>query len=399
MKRQTATLICIVLALVLIGILMVYSAGTMRLYKKELSDTRDVFSVLYRQLTYVGAGLVLMFLLAGVDYKHYAKPAVLIGMFAVTVVLLVVVLVYDPLNGARRWIPIFGYTFQPAELAKLTAIILLAVMIAASRKYAKEMFRGTLKPLVFPMVLVVFILLERDLGIPAIIWTVSMLMLVLGGASLWKLAGLQVPALGLFVALILPYPHRVERILAYREPWKYRDAEALQLIYSMAGFSRGAIFGEGLGAGQQKLPRFLFAAESDFIFSVWGEETGLIGTLTLVLLFTLFVIVALRIVFCAPDLLGALLAAGVTFTIATQAALNMAVATGLVPTKGLPLPFISSGGTALLVNLASVGILINVGLHCEERAPGKELTLTSFVDWKRWLRRRRTSEDDLQAAA
>ncbi|MBM3289507.1 MAG: stage V sporulation protein E, partial [Candidatus Hydrogenedentes bacterium] len=168
------------------------------------------------------------------------------------------------------------------------------------------------------------------------------------------------------VAAVRTSPERMERIASFLEPWKYRSSGALQLIESMTGFVRGGLWGRGLGAGEQKL-YWLPDAHSDFVFSVWGEEMGLAGTLALVVLFALFLVASLRIAVCARDLFGTLLAGGAATLIVVQAAANMGVTTGLLPTKGLGLPFVSAGGSSLVINMALVGIVLSVGSRAVER--------------------------------
>ena len=192
-------------------------------------------------------------------------------------------------------------------------------------------------------------------------------------AGVWwpYIVGTALSGVGLVYLLCRTSEYRWLRIVAYTDPWKYRDSPAgFHLIQSLAAFARGGVWGQGLGASEQKLA-YLPEAHNDFVFAVWGEETGLIGTLFVVMLFALLLIVALRIAVCAPDMLGALLAAGIASLITVQALFNMAVTTGLLPTKGLPLPFISVGGSALVVNLTSIGILLNIGLQAREREPGR----------------------------
>ena len=196
----------------------------------------------------------------------------------------------------------------------------------------------------------------------------ALAMVLMAGAKVWHFILSLGPAAAIGYTYVQLNPHAYRRIYSFRNPVEYRLDEGWQLLQSLWAFARGGVFGQGPGAGQQKL-HYLPEAHSDFIFAVLGEEWGLVGTLAVATLFVVFVVIALRIAVCAPDLLGALLAGGVATIIALQAALNMGVTTGLLPTKGLTLPFISAGGTALIVYLTMIGVLLNVAAQAVEREP------------------------------
>ena len=271
-------------------------------------------------------------------------------------------------DGARRWIHIGGFRFQPSEFAKFALILLLAVKLTEQREYAKRVFRGFLPPVAIACVFAGLVLAERDLGIPAMIMGTAGIMMFLGGVR-WQFLALSVaPGVAGLAALIYFAPHRLRRLLAFINPWDYRDDAGWQLIQSFAAFAHGSFWGRGVGAGEQKCG-YLPAAHTDFIFPVIGEELGLVGTLAVVGLFALLAWVAYRIAANAADHFGGMLAAGITTMFTLQALFIMMVTTGLLPTKGLPLPFISYGGTALLMQLTMVGILINVGLQSRVQEP------------------------------
>ncbi|MFA6243510.1 MAG: putative peptidoglycan glycosyltransferase FtsW, partial [Candidatus Hydrogenedentales bacterium] len=282
------------------------------------------------------------------------------------VLLVLVLLLGDPLRGGTRWLSIFGLQFQPSEIAKLSLVILLAVKLSENQEHLHSFGRGFVPPMVITGVFAGLVLLEQDLGTPAIMVAVGMLMVILAGGRWIHVGMMCLPAAAALGALIVTSPYRVLRLLAFWDPWKYRSGKGLQLVESLAGFARGGLWGKGLGAGEQKL-QYLPDAHSDFIFAVWGEEMGLVGTLALVLLYGLLLVMAIRIALSSRDLFGSLLASGIVSLILVQATFNMGVTTGVLPTKGLVLPFISAGGSALIVNLAMIGILINIGKQANER--------------------------------
>ena len=364
MKRETVFLLTIVGALVLVGVLMVYSVSTVRSGEEGGAFTYDY---LIAQLARVGIGIAALVAAAGFDYHHYRSRFILHTMLAGVLFLLVLVLFLAQFrNGASRWLTFYGFSMQPSDFAKATIVILLAVKLAENQEHIRSFRRGFLPPMVTTLFVAFLIALERDIGTPVVIGATALIMVMMAGARWLHLAvslGPMAALVGLYVWL---FPHAQERVYAWRDPMKYRSDESYQLIQSLWAFTRGGLLGLGPGAGRQKL-HYLYAAESDFIFSVCGEEMGLFGTLWIVILFALFLVVAMRIAVCAPDLMGSLMAGGIAALIAIQAFVSMGVTTGLLPTKGLTLPFVSAGGTSLFVNLFLIGILVNIGTQAVER--------------------------------
>jgi cell division protein FtsW len=358
-KRETTWIITVVLALVLLGVLMVYSASTVG---------PDTAGKLNKQLLYAGAGLLALFIGAHFDYHRLRDPLVFRGIVIFSLVLLVLVLIPQlgiKVGGARRWLGFGGFRFQPSEFAKFSLILLLAVKLTDNRAHLGEFKRGFLPPMLTALAFTGLVLAENDLGVPSVMMGVTIVMLCVAGIRWRYLLGSFLGVSGLVLLLVVITPHRWRRLVAFRNPWNDPLDSGFQLIQSMFGFAQGGGWGRGAGAGEQKLG-YLDAAYTDFIFSVIGEELGLFGTLAVVLLFVVFLIAASRIVMYAADFFGAILATGITMAILLQAAFVMAVTTGLVPTKGLPLPFISYGGTALVVYLAMVGVLVNIGVQAVE---------------------------------
>lgn len=359
MKRESILLLNIVIALVLIGIFMVYSASAVDPHANER---------LVRQIVYVCIGLCAMFVLAHFDYHQWGNPFFFRVIVLFTCALLVLVLVPTIgviRGGAQRWIEIFGFTFQPSEFGKFALIILLAVKLSANQEEIKSFSKGFLPPILITSIFCGLILLEKDLGGPVVLSVVAFIMMFVAGAR-WRylLPSILPVLLGIFV-LSITSPHRMKRLLAFLDPWAYSSNEGYQLIQSMTAFVRGSMWGQGAGAGEQKL-YYLPEAYTDFIFAVWAEEMGLVGSLILLGLFLSVLVIGMRIAMCAKDVFGTLLATGAVALVGTQAAVNMAVTTGLVPTKGLPLPFISWGGSSLIMFMMLMGVLINVGLQARE---------------------------------
>ncbi len=362
MNRDTNAILVITLALVAIGIVMVYSASAVDAFQSSVTTLQ----FLGRQLVHSAIGLAVMFGLANMDYHHLRKPVVYRSIVLITFALLIAVLLWgEERGGARRWLTIWTFTFQPSELAKFALIVILAAKLTENRDEVGDFVRGFLPPVAITIIFGLLVYFQRDLGTPVIICAVSGVMIFLAGTRWLFVVGSTAPMVAAVTAAIVVSPYRWSRIWSFWDPWDYRDEEGYQLIQSLAAFAYGSIFGKGPGASEQKL-FYLPEAHTDFIFAVWGEETGLVGTLLMTGLFVALVVLSFRIAICAADTFGSLLAVGVGGVIAFQSAFNMAVTLGLLPTKGLPLPFISAGGTALIVNLALVGVLLSVGLRAHE---------------------------------
>lgn len=360
MKRESAILLTCVVTLVLMGVFTVYSAGAVR------GNGYDRLV----PLAFFGVGLFVLYLTSCFDYHRLSDPLVFRTVALVALAMLLVVLIPSigvEKFGARRWIDAGGFRFQPSEFAKFALVLLLAVKLAQNHDHVKDFSKGFLPPVFITGIFALLVLLERDLGTPVVLLAVAFIMLFIAGVRWRYLLPSVVPAVLVVYVLILMTPFRLERLKVFLDPWnpQYQNDEKFQLLAAMLGFARGGAFGQGPGAGEQKL-HYLPAQETDFVFAVWGEEMGLIGTLSMVALFATILIVGLRIAVGARDLFGTLLAGGIVSLLAFQAAFNMAVTTGLLPTKGIALPFISSGGSALLVFLGLMGILLNVGLQAED---------------------------------
>lgn len=351
-------LVGLVLLVTTVGILAVYSAN---------AAYPTLAARIKWHLVYVALGLLVFAGAAHFDYRKLAAPFVVRFVTLLSLVLLIAVLipgVGDVRGGAQRWIEIGPASFQPSEAAKFALILALAYGLTRSQAHVAD-YRKVFLPytgLIF--LFACLIVLERDLGTPVVLVAAGFCMLLVAGVPWMQLGAAGLAATGGVVALALSSEYRTRRVLAFLDPWSSRDADGYQLIQSMTAFVNGSLWGKGPGAGEQKL-FYLPEAHTDFIFAVWSEETGLVGSIFLVTLFLAMLALSMHIAMNAKDLFGTLLATGAVALIALQSLFNMMVAVGLLPTKGLPLPFVSMGGTSLLVSMLLMGIVINVGLQAE----------------------------------
>jgi cell division protein FtsW len=349
-------LVLVTLALVAFGLVMVYSASSAR----ALLGSDDPAYYLKRQALYALMGLVALVFLSRTDYRRLRHAAgTLVG--ASFVLLLAVLVVGTAVNGARRWIPLAGLTFQPSELAKIALALWVSSLLA--RRPAPQ----TLAELVRPIGLVVgaacaLILVEPDLGSAlAVAIMVGAVLLVSGTPvrTLFTTGGL---AGALVLAAIWLEPYRRARIFSFLDPWHDPQGAGFQSVQAMIALGSGGIFGVGLGESVQKI-YYLPEASTDMIFAIIGEELGLVGVFGVVAAFALFAYAGLNIALRCRDPFGKRLAVGLTALVCGQAALNVSAVMGLAPLTGVPLPFVSYGGSSLVVSLASVGILLNIAVN------------------------------------
>lgn len=364
MKRETTLVITVVLILVAVGAVMVFSVTAV---------DGDPAGVLKRQLTYTAIGIAAMCVLARFDYHRLRDPHVYLGIVACALILLVLVLIPGigvRVDGAQRWIRIGSFQFQPSEFAKFALIVLLAVKLTQNQGVRNHLFKGYAPPIAIGLIFAGLIYAERDLGVPVVIMFIALAMMWTAGIHWGYITVTGALCASGVLALSIITPHRWQRLIAFLDPWAHRDDASFQLVQSLRAFAQGGLSGVGLGAGEQKL-HYLFAAHTDFIFAVIGEELGLLGTLFIIVLLALFVWGAFRIAMNARDLFGVLLATGISVLIVFQATFIICVTIGLLPTKGLPLPFVSYGGTSLIVFLALVGLLVSVGAQAGLEEPAR----------------------------
>lgn len=350
------TLLVITIVLALIGLVMVFSASAV----VAGSRFHDEGYFLKRQIVWLALGFLLMQVLSRIDYVWWKRLA--IPLLGVTTLLLVLVLVPSigvAAKGGRRWLHVGPVLVQPAELAKLVLLVYVAAYLAKREETITRFWGGLLPPLLVFGVVGGLVLLERDLGTVVIMGLTVMGLLFLGGARVAHLLGLSVAGLVAMTVLVVGSSFRLQRVMVFLAPWKDPTNAGFQITQSFLAFGHGGVFGVGLGEGRQKL-FFLPEAHTDFVLALVGEELGLLGTASIILLFALFVIRGFYIAARARMPFGRYLGMGITLLIGVQALINASVVTGLVPTKGLTLPFVSYGGSSLATCMAGVGMLLNI---------------------------------------
>lgn len=347
------------LLLVAFGLVMVYSSSNVLAMHQHGNSAHYFISQSLKALL----GVVAMVLVAGVDYRVWerlAKPFLwlAVGLLAFLVVPVAGSLVPE-INGARRWIVLPAFTFQPIELGKLALIVWMAAILGRRGARLDRGFESLVPLLVMPAVMAVLVLLQPDFKGAFLLCALAGTMLFLGGVAFRHLARIAAVGVPLAIGVLVLEPYRLRRLSSYLDPSADVQGMSYQINQSLISLGSGGWFGVGLTSSKQKYA-FLPMAHTDFIVSIIGEELGVVGTITLLAAFLYLAALGFRIARRAPDTFGFLLASGITALIAGSALLNMGVATAALPTTGLPLPFISYGGTALIVDLAAIGILLSV---------------------------------------
>ncbi len=343
------------LLLVGMSVVMVYSASAVQAQAEH--QTAAFFLV--KQLAWAVLGITLMLVVMRVDYRQYRQPGVIWPLLAVAVALLIAVFFFEPKNGARRWIALGPLSFQPSEFAKLAAI-LFTVALLDRRMHRVNDLGYALAPIgLVTVALSSLILMEPDLGTAAVLVGVVVTIAFVAGLSYRYLFGTAMVLLPVLTAFLVATPWRRGRLLVFFDPWSDPQGDGYQIINSLIAVGSGGWFGRGLMDGIQKL-YYIPEPHTDFILAVIGEELGLLGTTFTLLCFGLIAWRGLRASLVAPDRFGALLALGLTMMIVFQACVNISVVVSLMPTKGIPLPFVSSGGSSLLMSLIAMGILLNI---------------------------------------
>src|SRR5438552_219877 len=348
-------LFLVTLVLVGFGVAMVFSSSA--IVAKERFGDPNYFS--FKQLISATLGLAVMFVVMKIDYHTYRHPVIVFPALAIVVALLVVVFFLAAAANTHRWIQFSGFSIQPSEMAKLSLIFFLAYFLEKRKGKVNDLAFTLVPVAVIVALLAGLIVLQPDLGTAVSLLLISGVLLFVAGLDLRWIAASIIFALPTFYLLVFRVRYRRERILAFLNPWEEPLGRGFQIIQSMLSVASGGIAGLGYMEGKQKL-FYLPEAHTDFIFAVVGEEMGMIGTCAILGLFTIFLWRGIRTSMRAPDLFGFYLALGITLMVCVQAFINMSVVLGLMPTKGIPLPFFSYGGSSFLVMLAAVGILLNV---------------------------------------
>jgi cell division protein FtsW len=346
--------------LVFIGLVMVFSASAVMAKERYGS----AYEFLFKQLIWAVAGLAAMFLAMKVDYKRLKHPAFVFLLLGFTTLFLISVFFLDRTHGTHRWFHLGPISFQPSELAKPALILFLAWFLENKTKSMDDL-RNTLLPAVAPTVVFLgLIVFQPDLGTALACAGITACMLFVAGIRLRYFGYAFAAAIVPLYFLIFHVAYRKDRILAFLNPYSDPQGRGFHMIQSLIAVSTGGLTGLGLMEGKQKL-FYLPEPHTDFIFAVTAEELGLLGALTVVVLFAIFLWRGTRVALRTQDNFGRFLAVGITSMIVLQAFINISVVLGLMPTKGIPLPFVSYGGSSLFVTLACVGVLLNITKQAE----------------------------------
>src|SRR2546426_368549 len=346
------------IGLALFGLVMVYSASAITAEKENGTQ----YYYVYKQAMWTGIGLVVMFITMQLDYGWLRNRRIVYGLLILTALMLLAVFAFPRINGAHRWIKLSKFSIQPSEISKLTLAIFLAYFLE-KRAGEERSFRSTFVPCAFVSgALALLVVAEPDLGTAVMLAVIFVVIIYTAGARLLHLGLAAAPALISIAGLLILVPFRVRRLTAFLDPWADPQGSSYQVVQSLISIGSGGVHGLGFAQGKQKL-FFLPFAHSDFIFAVVGEELGLAGALGVLLVFGLFLWRGIRTALRAPDRFGMLLSLGLVTSIVAQALFNISVVLAIVPTKGIPLPFISYGGSSLVPTLAAVGILLNVSQY------------------------------------
>ncbi|MFW6035126.1 MAG: putative lipid II flippase FtsW [Halothermotrichaceae bacterium] len=344
----------VVLILMTMGLIMILSASSIRAYNMY----GDSFYLFRHQLIWSLVAIAAMIFFMNIDYHIYKKYAVLI-LFSTIAALIVVLIIGTVAGGSRRWIDLGILRIQPSELAKLGFVIYLAYYFSKKQEKIKSFTRGILPPLIVLGIIFGLILAEPDLGTGVAIAGTFFVMLFAAGAPYLHMLFLSLSGFAMIIVFIMTSDYRRERLLSFLDPFADPLNTGYHIIQSLLALGSGGIFGVGLGQSKQK---FLYLPEpgTDFIFAIVGEEMGLLGTLVIVFLFFLFAWRGLKTAASVTDRFGVMLAVGITAMVIIQAVINIGVVTSSMPITGITLPFISYGGTSLVIMSSAVGILLNI---------------------------------------
>ncbi|MCX7045775.1 MAG: putative peptidoglycan glycosyltransferase FtsW [Candidatus Sumerlaeota bacterium] len=365
-------LFLVALSLMCFGLVMVYASSSTIVRKPKSKSKMEIAalttlsdnymrvhstSFLQKQALWALVGLITIFVFAHLSYANLQRAA--LYALAIAIIGLAAVYFFPPVNGSRRWMRLGPLSLQPSELAKLAMVVAMAAYLTRCSDYLPSIKRCLLGAVLMVGAVAGLIYKEPDFGSAAVIGLVVFSMWWVAGLRKWQLVGMVVLGGPLLTWLMLREPYRRLRILAYLDPEKYAHTGGWHPLQSLIALGSGGVYGVGLGQSMQKF-QFLTESHTDFIFSIIGEELGLVGVSVVLVVYLLLIILALRVTWQTPDTFGHLLAFGLTAMIAIPTLVNLGVVTSSLPTKGLALPFISYGGSSLLVNCAAIGILMNI---------------------------------------
>ncbi len=357
LRQIRITILAVTAALICFGVVMIYSSSAVYAYEVY----HDNFYFLKRHIISLVLGLLLAVYFMNVDLhalRRYSRPLILLSFLLLLLVL--VPGVGASISGARRWFRVGGINFQPVELVKPVLLLYLADFLDRKSVKGYSLFGVFIPTMLIIGGLCGLVLLQPDLGSSFELGALGILLLFAYGADIRHLLLIFAASIPAFYYLVLSVPYRASRILAFIDPWKDPRGTGFQIIQSFVALGCGGIFGVGLGNSNQKL-FYLPESHTDFIFSIIGEELGLLGASLIVILFAILVWQGMRLAFCKDSEFSRLLTLGISATIGLEAAINIGVTTGVLPTKGLPLPFMSYGGSSLVMHLILVAMLLNLG--------------------------------------
>jgi cell division protein FtsW len=346
------------LALICASVVMVYSASAL----VALERFQQPYLFVTRQMMWAAVGIAVLSIVMRIDYRAYRNDKMIWLLLGAVGLMLVVVLFRRPINGTSRWFGIGGFGIQPSELAKIAAILFTALMLERRRTRINELQYSLLPIALIVGGIVGLILLQPDFGTAVSLLAVIGVMVFAAGISYRYLFGAALLALPALYVILMQADYRRRRLLTFMDPWADPLGDGFQIIQSLIAVGTGGVFGKGLMNGVQKL-FYLPEPHTDFIYAVISEETGLLGASLVLLCFCVIGWRGLRTAMRAPDTFGAFLALGITMMLVLQAFVNISVVLGLMPTKGIPLPLVSNGGSSMLINLLGVGVLLNISQH------------------------------------
>jgi cell division protein FtsW len=346
------------LLLVCASIVMVYSASAL----VALEKFQQPYHFLIRQALWTVLGVAVLGIAMRVDYRSYKNEPFIWGVIAFVALMLVAVLFGAPVNGTRRWFGIGGLGIQPSELAKIACVLFTALMLERRMHRIDELSYSILPIGIVVGAMVGLIVLQPDFGTAMSLLLIAAAMVFAAGLHYRYFIGTVLAVLPVIYIVLVSAPYRRRRLMAFWDPWADPLGDGFQIIQSLIAVGTGGVFGKGVMAGVQKL-FYLPEPHTDFIYAVIAEELGLIGATVVLICFGVIAWRGLRIATRAQDTFGAFLAIGLTTMIVVQAFINMSVVLGLLPTKGIPLPLVSAGGSSLLINLLGAGMLLNISQH------------------------------------
>jgi cell division protein FtsW len=351
-------IMCLVATLLVIGIIMIYSTSS----AKAADGVHSMNAAFLRHVMWVAIAIIGMLIMMRIDYHYLQKYRTAIFIAALLGLVFVLIPEIGTVTyGARRWVRFGSYFgYQPSEFAKLAMIIFMSGYIAKNREKMSTFARGFVVPIILIGVVSLLILKEPDFGTAMFISMISFVLIMVGGTRIVYVMFTMIASIPHIYQIMHNIPtYRHNRLLAFLDPWKDPMGIGYQIIQSWIALGSGGIAGLGMGESRQKL-FFLPMSDNDFVFSIIGEEFGFIGTTCVIVMFALLTWQGIRVCKATPDSFGFFLSLGITISLALQAAINIAVVTGSIPTKGLPLPFISTGGSSILLSMLGIGILLNI---------------------------------------